>query len=349
MSFQLPDFEQMFKDLPKQAGSIEQFAVPAIALMLTPASLAIAGWATFWGVSAGLMSMGAASSQPQPTPAPKTGAAAPMPPVSKPAGPLASAKPEAEIIDIKVAAAKAQAATAKAKAEQAKAQDAKAQRSKPAAPAPSAATPKVAAPKLVATSPASQKPAPSAAKPVVAAPATPNVKVVATPPVAPKPITAVTKDLAGAAIAKAKAEAKTGSVTALKPPEPKAPGAELKIAAKPSAKGISLPKLSIQDNKAPASLAPAEAPKGMAAPRAGGADDLKLISGIGPAIEKQLRDLGVFHFDQISGWTPKDIARFDEVLKFNGRIVRDNWIEQAKALAAGGPDEYTRRFGKAPR
>lgn len=70
-----------------------------------------------------------------------------------------------------------------------------------------------------------------------------------------------------------------------------------------------------------------------AAPKSGG-DDLKKISGVGPALEKKLHGLGVTSFQQIVEWTADDIARIDEELNFKGRIERDDWQAQAKALMA---------------
>ena len=78
-------------------------------------------------------------------------------------------------------------------------------------------------------------------------------------------------------------------------------------------------------------------------------DDLKLISGVGPKLEKLLNDLGIYTFAQIASWGPGEIRWVDDHLKFKGRIVRDKWVEQAAALAAGGEEEYIRRFGKKPR
>ena len=78
-------------------------------------------------------------------------------------------------------------------------------------------------------------------------------------------------------------------------------------------------------------------------------DDLKMISGIGPKIEGILHDLGVWTFAQIASWGPAEIKWVDARLKFKGRIVREDWVNQADALAAGGRDEYVKRFGKEPR
>ena len=81
----------------------------------------------------------------------------------------------------------------------------------------------------------------------------------------------------------------------------------------------------------------------------GKADDLKMIAGVGPKLEKTLNKLGFWHFAQIAKWTKKDIAIVDDELSFKGRIERDDWVKQAKALAKGGRDEYVRVFGKEPR
>ncbi len=72
-------------------------------------------------------------------------------------------------------------------------------------------------------------------------------------------------------------------------------------------------------------------------PRGGTPDDLRKISGIGPKIEARLHELGVFHYDQIAFWTEAQVAYFDDELKFKGRIVREDWIGQAKALIRRGP------------
>jgi large subunit ribosomal protein L21 len=74
----------------------------------------------------------------------------------------------------------------------------------------------------------------------------------------------------------------------------------------------------------------AEAPKAAAA----GADDLKLLSGVGPALEKKLHEAGVTTFAQIAAWTDADVEEFGEELSFKGRIEREGWIEQAKELAS---------------
>ena len=68
----------------------------------------------------------------------------------------------------------------------------------------------------------------------------------------------------------------------------------------------------------------------------GKADDLKLIRGVGPAFEKLLNKIGVWHFDQVASWVAADIKHVDDKLVgFHGRIVRDEWVKQARKLAKG--------------
>ncbi|MEP4187974.1 MAG: NADH dehydrogenase subunit E, partial [Anderseniella sp.] len=99
---------------------------------------------------------------------------------------------------------------------------------------------------------------------------------------------------------------------------------------------------------AKAAVAKKAGPERLAKPK-GKADDLKLISGVGPKLEQTLNKLGFWHFAQIGKWTKKDIAIVDDELSFKGRIERDDWVKQAKALAKGGEAEYIKVFGKKPR
>lgn len=77
-----------------------------------------------------------------------------------------------------------------------------------------------------------------------------------------------------------------------------------------------------------------------------GADDLKELKGVGPALEKKLHDAGVTSFAQIAAWGADDIAEMDEKLSFKGRIERDGWIEQATKLAAGEATEFSKKVKK---
>lgn len=62
-------------------------------------------------------------------------------------------------------------------------------------------------------------------------------------------------------------------------------------------------------------------------------DDLQQIRGIGPKIAEILRELGIHSFEQIAEWTPEKVNWINEHLKFKGRVEREEWIPQAKALA----------------
>lgn len=86
-------------------------------------------------------------------------------------------------------------------------------------------------------------------------------------------------------------------------------------------------------------------PKGLAEARGGKSDNLQRINGIGPKNERVLHNLGFFHFDQVAAWTDEQITWVDNHLKFNGRIVREQWVRQARLLANGEEEEFMRLFG----
>jgi predicted flap endonuclease-1-like 5' DNA nuclease len=93
---------------------------------------------------------------------------------------------------------------------------------------------------------------------------------------------------------------------------------------------------------------PQSAPTPSPAPAPAGADDLTRIKGIGPKLVARLGELGVTTYAQIAGWSEADVARIDaELGRFAGRITRDQWIEQAKLLAAGDEAGFAARFGRS--
>lgn len=64
-----------------------------------------------------------------------------------------------------------------------------------------------------------------------------------------------------------------------------------------------------------------------------GPDDLKLIVGVGPVLERMLHSLGIMTFRQIARWSERDVVEFDaKLVEFPGRIARDQWVTQARAL-----------------
>ncbi|MGI9367003.1 MAG: NADH-quinone oxidoreductase subunit NuoE [Rhizobiaceae bacterium] len=122
------------------------------------------------------------------------------------------------------------------------------------------------------------------------------------------------------------------------------PAAQKKPAAKIAGNvGAAAGKKSTQSKK----LADAGKPPKMRKPAK--PDDLKLISGVGPKLEGVLNGLGIYKFEQITKWKKAEREWVDGYLKFKGRIERDDWVKQAKALAKGGVEEYIRVFGKKPR
>jgi len=69
---------------------------------------------------------------------------------------------------------------------------------------------------------------------------------------------------------------------------------------------------------------------------------LKLIVGVGPVLERMLHSLGITTFRQIARWSDRDVAEFDAKLpEFPGRIVRDQWVTQSRAL-------HESKYGERP-
>jgi NADH-quinone oxidoreductase subunit E len=89
---------------------------------------------------------------------------------------------------------------------------------------------------------------------------------------------------------------------------------------------------------------PGRAPKTLKAPRGGKADDLKMIKGVGPKLEKMLNGMGFYHFDQVANWSDEELAWVDQNLEgFKGRASRDQWVAQARLLASGQETEFSKR------
>jgi len=131
-----------------------------------------------------------------------------------------------------------------------------------------------------------------------------------------------------AAKANVKADAKVQAKNAAKPVPAKAPAKSTPTAAVAS----------IDDKNRPTGIAKPAQP-----------DDLKKISGVGPKIEGTLHSLGIYTFAQVAAWKKAEREWVDGYLNFKGRIDREDWLKQAKALAKGGEAEYIRVFGKKPR
>ncbi len=82
----------------------------------------------------------------------------------------------------------------------------------------------------------------------------------------------------------------------------------------------------------PVATASQQRPPALPAPRAGRADDLKKIKGIGAKTESALNDLGIYHLDQIAAWTPAHLDWLEGRVAVKGRIRREQWVEQATLL-----------------
>ncbi|MGD9918092.1 MAG: endonuclease [Paenirhodobacter sp.] len=182
-------------------------------------------------------------------------------------------------------------------------------------------------------------PAPLSAAPVVPAPVAPVTPApVVAKPAAPAPVPAPAAPVAEAPVETAKpAPAPAPAAPVMAPVAEAAPAAPVMVT--PVAEAETKP----AKPKAAKKAADGK-PKGIRAPRKGGADDLKLIEGIGPKLEERLNDWGIFHFDQIAKWGPEEIAYADEnVPRFKGRCSRDKWVAQAKIIVEEGIDAFLER------
>jgi predicted flap endonuclease-1-like 5' DNA nuclease len=166
-----------------------------------------------------------------------------------------------------------------------------------------------------------------------------------TPPAEPKkPLEAVKPEIVAAEPARFKPK-EPAPAPAAPPPAP-APVAETPPPPPPAPPAAEIP----EEPTVPAEPAPelaAEAPSPAPAPApAAKADNLQLLKGIGPKLAGLLNGLGVTSFQQIADWTEADIAAIDPQLgTFQGRIVRDNIVDQASYLARGDKAGFEAKYG----
>jgi len=66
-------------------------------------------------------------------------------------------------------------------------------------------------------------------------------------------------------------------------------------------------------------------------------DDVALISGVGPKLKEKLAGAGVNSLTQIAAWSESEAEKVDTDLELRGRVLRDDWVGQAKDLLAGKP------------
>ncbi len=69
----------------------------------------------------------------------------------------------------------------------------------------------------------------------------------------------------------------------------------------------------------------------MSAPQ-GEADDLKMLTGVGPVLEKKLNEMGIFHYHQIAALSSTELVGIDKTLGIKRDIKSDNWRMQAAKL-----------------
>lgn len=230
-----------------------------------------------------------------------------------------------------------------------------------AAPKPKAAPkvvakPKAAAPKVVAkaapkaatvkAAPAKKAAAPKAepvakkAEPVKLA----AVKPAAKPAAKAAPVKKVVEKKAAAP--KAAPKAKVPAKAPAKAAAPKAAVTAPKAAAKPKAAAPKKAAAAAGVVALGAVMNEAGKPKIRGA-GAGKADELELIKGVGPKLNTLLISLGITRFAQIASWTKAEVGEVDQYLgNFTGRIVRDNWVDQAGYLAKGDLKGFAKKYGE---
>ncbi|KDA01145.1 50S ribosomal protein L21 [Hyphomonas oceanitis] len=102
-------------------------------------------------------------------------------------------------------------------------------------------------------------------------------------------------------------------------------------AKKAAPKNEAAPKAEAAPAEAPKAAPAAEAPAAAAATT--GADNLKKMTGVGPALEKKLNGAGITTFAQIAALSEAQIAELEEQLSLSGRFEKDGWVAQAAELA----------------
>ena len=109
-------------------------------------------------------------------------------------------------------------------------------------------------------------------------------------------------------------------------------GIKMEITPRVNPKGIAKPKVKAETKTAAEPKKAAPKAKAKAKAETAG-DDLKKITGVGPALEKKLHEAGITSYAQIAGWSADDIAGYEEKLSLGGRVERDDWVAQATELS----------------
>ena len=166
----------------------------------------------------------------------------------------------------------------------------------------------------------------------------------ASPPSTSKPAAVSTPEAPARAETKSATPISAAAVTAAKPPvtppkmqsvSPSAPTPKTSGETAPKVVPMTPPVTAAPKPPIEAASAPAaEAKPVAAAPASSEPDELQRIRGIGPAIATKLQAQGIRTFAQMAALDAAAIEKLDTALDLKGRIERDDWVGQAKALAA---------------
>lgn len=212
----------------------------------------------------------------------------------------------------------------------------------------------------------------TAVKPAAVAPAQP-VKATPAPPVqparpsalapvqaAPQPAPqqqsvpqAAASAAAAAAAAVAAAKAAAAAVTTAAPVKasPPPPPAPMPPARSETAAPAAVQSAPLKPAPVATAAVPVAPPPAATKPAATGlvGDDFQRIRAIDEDTERRLKNGGVTRFEEMARWTPSEVTTINEALDLNGRIDREQWVEQAQILAKGGETYYSRNRSQNPR
>jgi predicted flap endonuclease-1-like 5' DNA nuclease len=100
--------------------------------------------------------------------------------------------------------------------------------------------------------------------------------------------------------------------------------------------------IGVEATRPPEAIAPSSIPVA-----AGPPDTLTVLKGLGPKAAARLNELGITRYDQLAALSGDAMAAIDAQMgPFQGRIVRDRWVEQAEHLATGDVAGFEAKFGK---
>ncbi len=226
----------------------------------------------------------------------------------------------------------------------------------PPAPEPVAEAPPPPAPEPVAEV-APPAPAPEPAPPPRAAPKAESAEPYHGESYAQIAVAAAATALAARARAEAEAAERLAAADQLTPEAPPAVDQEPESEVAPVAAAPEPLEEEVSDGEATESdeqsrfgtpvVEPAEEPTLLpGAALNGPIDDLTRIRGIDADTKERLIRYGVHQFAAIAAWTPADVRGVSQSLGFQGRIERENWIEQAQILAGGRETDFSRKLSE---